>query len=168
MKKSNQNCLLEYFIFSFWNGRPKTEDQNAQLSISHQLYFASLCLLVIKRTIIFINYSWFGNSYFSTLKRQTILHFTFSILLFSCQNPTKDPILFELIPAERSGVTFENNLTSTDSLNILEYLYFYNGGGVAIGDINNDGLINEANFIQFMTKVFISDLDTRMRLTFNM
>lgn len=35
-------------------------------------------------------------------------------------------------------------------------------------DINNDGLINEQNFIQNMTKVFISDLDTRMRLTFNM
>jgi hypothetical protein len=64
----------------------------------------------------------------------------FSILLFSCENPTKEPTLFELIPAEKSGVTFENNLTSTDSLNILEYLYFYNGGGVAIGDINNDGL----------------------------
>ena len=145
MKKSNQNCLLEYFNFSFWDGRPKTEDRNVQLSISYQLYFASLCLLVIKRIIVFINYSWFGNYYFRTLKRQTILNFTFSILLFSillfsCQNPTKDPTLFELIPAEKSGVTFENNLTSTDSLNILEYLYFYNGGGVAIGDINSDGL----------------------------
>ncbi len=35
-------------------------------------------------------------------------------------------------------------------------------------DVNNDGLITEASFIQNMTKVFISDLDTRMRLTYNM
>lgn len=59
---------------------------------------------------------------------------------FSCEKEEKEPVLFELIPADKSGVTFENRLTSTDSLNILEYLYFYNGGGVAIGDINNDGL----------------------------
>ncbi len=32
------------------------------------------------------------------------------------------------------------HLTETDDLNILDYLYFYNGGGVAVGDINNDGL----------------------------
>ena len=35
-------------------------------------------------------------------------------------------------------------------------------------DINSDGLITEGSFIQCMTMVFISDLDTRMRLTFNM
>lgn len=35
-------------------------------------------------------------------------------------------------------------------------------------DVNNDSLVTEASFIQNMTKVFISDLDTRMRLTFNM
>jgi hypothetical protein len=60
--------------------------------------------------------------------------------LYSCKQEEKGPTLFELIPAEESGVAFENKLTSTDSLNILEYLYFYNGGGVAIGDINGDGL----------------------------
>ena len=39
-----------------------------------------------------------------------------------------------------SGITFSNDLTETDDLNILDYLYFYNGGGVAIGDINGDDL----------------------------
>jgi hypothetical protein len=62
-----------------------------------------------------------------------------SIAFFSCKEE-KEPSLFELVSPEKSGVDFENKLTSTDSLNILEYLYFYNGGGVAIGDINNDGL----------------------------
>ncbi|MEZ4859105.1 MAG: VCBS repeat-containing protein [Flavobacteriaceae bacterium] len=62
----------------------------------------------------------------------------FVLLLGSCQK--KEQTLFELLPPIKSGVTFQNNLTETDSLNILDYLYFYNGGGVAMGDINNDGL----------------------------
>ena len=37
---------------------------------------------------------------------------------------------------------FENTIHDTDSLNILTYPYFYNGGGVAAGDLNNDGLID--------------------------
>lgn len=44
-------------------------------------------------------------------------------------------------PASKdTGIDFVNQLTETNDLNILDYLYFYNGGGVAIGDINNDGL----------------------------
>ncbi|MES1226750.1 MAG: VCBS repeat-containing protein, partial [Bacteroidota bacterium] len=44
------------------------------------------------------------------------------------------------MPAEKSGIDFINHIADTDSLNILEYLYYYNGGGVAIADFNNDGL----------------------------
>lgn len=66
---------------------------------------------------------------------------TLLIFSFSCKKK-EDPSLFELLPADRTGIEFENSLTSTDELNILEYLYFYNGGGVAAGDINNDGLID--------------------------
>lgn len=50
--------------------------------------------------------------------------------------------LFELKKPEQTGILFENLLTSTPEINILEYLYFYNGGGVAAGDIDNDGLID--------------------------
>ncbi|MEM9142563.1 MAG: hypothetical protein AAGA86_06210, partial [Bacteroidota bacterium] len=46
--------------------------------------------------------------------------------------------LFTSIPTERSGISFENTLTPKEDLNILDYLYFYNGGGVAVGDVNND------------------------------
>jgi len=44
------------------------------------------------------------------------------------------------ISSEISGISFSNTLHPTDELNIIEYLYYYNGGGVAIGDLNNDGL----------------------------
>ncbi|MEO9021139.1 MAG: VCBS repeat-containing protein [Ginsengibacter sp.] len=41
---------------------------------------------------------------------------------------------------DQTGVYFQNNLEKRDSFNILYYIYYYNGGGVSIGDINNDGL----------------------------
>ena len=48
--------------------------------------------------------------------------------------------MFSLIPADKTGIDFINRISDTDSLNILDYLYYYNGGGVAIADFNNDGL----------------------------
>ncbi|MCH6199921.1 VCBS repeat-containing protein [Aquiflexum sp. LQ15W] len=47
---------------------------------------------------------------------------------------------FELLPSKKTGVTFSNTLKEDQKNNILTYEYFYNGGGVAVGDINNDGL----------------------------
>ncbi|MFC4722459.1 VCBS repeat-containing protein [Geojedonia litorea] len=47
---------------------------------------------------------------------------------------------FELLSAEQTGIQFSNDLESTDEFNVYRYRNFYNGGGVAIGDINNDGL----------------------------
>lgn len=47
---------------------------------------------------------------------------------------------FNLIEPSVSGIDFSNNLKEKGELNIIEYLYYYNGGGVALGDINNDGL----------------------------
>nr|WKN34623.1 VCBS repeat-containing protein [Tunicatimonas sp. TK19036] len=48
--------------------------------------------------------------------------------------------LFKRLSAENTGVNFSNDIRQTDSQNVLEYMYFYNGGGVGVGDINNDGL----------------------------
>jgi hypothetical protein len=59
-------------------------------------------------------------------------------LLLSCGKEEKS--LFDMTPPKKTGITFQNTLTETDSLNIQTYLYFYNGGGTAIGDIDNDGL----------------------------
>ncbi|TDQ14696.1 FG-GAP repeat protein [Algoriphagus boseongensis] len=65
------------------------------------------------------------------------------LLLFSCKKKEENtPSLFTLLPADSTGIGFQNTLTSASELNILEYLYFYNGGGVAAGDLNNDGLID--------------------------
>lgn len=48
--------------------------------------------------------------------------------------------LFESQPPRKTGIRFQNALKEDKTTNILRYEYFYNGGGVAVGDINNDGL----------------------------
>src|SRR6185295_20012569 len=50
--------------------------------------------------------------------------------------------LFTLLPSSQTNVTFSNDLLEDRDFNIIEYLYFYNGGGLAAGDINNDGLVD--------------------------
>ncbi len=47
---------------------------------------------------------------------------------------------FTLLPPDSTGVTFVNEIVEDDGFNVLEYEYFYNGGGVAVGDVNGDGL----------------------------
>jgi len=59
------------------------------------------------------------------------------IVLASCGNSER---LFENPTPDQTGITFTNTITETEDLNILDYLYFYNGGGVAVGDINGDEL----------------------------
>ncbi|MCU0354665.1 MAG: VCBS repeat-containing protein [Cytophagales bacterium] len=59
----------------------------------------------------------------------------------SCVKKAGDKPLFEQLDSTQTFVTFSNRLPDLDEkLNILDYLYYYNGGGVAAGDINNDGL----------------------------
>ena len=53
---------------------------------------------------------------------------------------TSTPPLFTLLSPDQTGVTFANNLTEGLNTNVLMYEYFYNGGGVAVGDLNGDGL----------------------------
>ncbi len=64
-------------------------------------------------------------------------------LLFSGCKPGNTPIgdkLFTMMPSEETGIDFANNLVYNSDFNIYTYRNFYNGGGVSIGDINNDGL----------------------------
>lgn len=61
----------------------------------------------------------------------------FAFLFFSCKQKAT---LFESLPSSKTGIGFSNTLEKKPLFNILYYLYYYNGGGVAIGDINNDGL----------------------------
>lgn len=48
--------------------------------------------------------------------------------------------LYELLSPTQTGVTFANRINETKEFNIQEFIYAYNGGGVGVGDINNDGL----------------------------
>ncbi|MFD0798884.1 VCBS repeat-containing protein [Maribacter chungangensis] len=77
-----------------------------------------------------------------------LLPISFIILLVvGCNTQTEDTaalekadIYFKEVPSDSTGIDFSNDLTHSGDLNIIEYLYYYNGGGVALGDINNDGL----------------------------
>ena len=62
-----------------------------------------------------------------------------TLLIFSGCSSSADN-LFTLMSSGKTGVNFKNLLGETEQFNILNYGYLYNGGGVAIGDINNDGL----------------------------
>lgn len=50
------------------------------------------------------------------------------------------PTLFKKIPSSTSGIFFNNKITENDSINPIDLEFLYNGGGVAVGDFNNDGL----------------------------
>lgn len=61
------------------------------------------------------------------------------IVLSGCSRDGKKK-LFQLLPASHTGITFNNELTESDSFNVLTFEYIYNGAGVGVGDVNNDGL----------------------------
>jgi len=67
--------------------------------------------------------------------------FLFILLLTACKFNKEDSALFEL-KDEKIGINFQNNLTYTEEFNPYSYRNFFNGGGVALGDINNDGLLD--------------------------
>ncbi len=62
--------------------------------------------------------------------------------LSNCTSFNAEKPLFQSLDSTKTGVGFVNRLVPSQQLNILDYLYFYNGGGVSTGDINNDGLID--------------------------
>lgn len=67
-----------------------------------------------------------------------LLYMLPAALLFSCKE--KKETAFEVMKPGYTHIDFENKLEKKDMFNILYYLYYYNGGGVSTGDINNDGL----------------------------
>ncbi len=69
--------------------------------------------------------------------RKVVLGILSSVVFWSCADRDTQ---FRLLPAETTGVMFNNFITEYDSFNILTFEYIYNGGGVGVGDFNNDGL----------------------------
>ena len=72
----------------------------------------------------------------------TCILFQLITLLFSCVNKKEEaqPTLFKFMPVNTTGLFFNNKVVYSPDFNVFNYRNFYNGGGVAIGDINNDGL----------------------------
>ncbi|MEX0273655.1 MAG: VCBS repeat-containing protein, partial [Flavobacteriaceae bacterium] len=80
------------------------------------------------------------------IKTSTV--FALFTMVFSCKEEsqkngvdlTSDQKLFKMVPSEETGIHFINEVENQKNFNIFKYRNFYNGGGVAIGDVNNDGL----------------------------
>ena len=62
------------------------------------------------------------------------------VLLIALLSCNRSNTLFQEVPASKSGIGFINKLTYSDSLTVLDFEYMFNGAGVAVLDINNDGL----------------------------
>ncbi len=69
----------------------------------------------------------------------TVCIFFIFLVAFSTGAVCQEP-LFKLLTPTQTNITFSNTINENESLNVLAYEYFYNGGGVAVGDVNNDGL----------------------------
>jgi enediyne biosynthesis protein E4 len=91
--------------------------------------------------------------------RNYILSALLFLVLFSCEQKPgskssppagqNEPALFDILTPEQTGIRFQNELTETLAMNGLFYEYYYNGGGVAVADFNNDGL-QDAYFVANM------------------
>ncbi|HEV7330599.1 MAG TPA: FG-GAP-like repeat-containing protein [Flavisolibacter sp.] len=70
-------------------------------------------------------------------RRLPLLLVPLFVCLLSCKSKTT---LFQRVSSDHSGIHFNNRITESDSLNPIDVTNIYNGGGVGIGDFNNDGL----------------------------
>lgn len=84
--------------------------------------------------------------FFMSFKSAYFIILVYILFFTSCRNQEKKEshlptnTLFHLLDSSSTGIHFTNTVTDTKDFNILSYRNFYNGGGVAVGDINNDSL----------------------------
>ncbi len=81
-----------------------------------------------------------ASMYLKCWKEYLAVPFLLLQTIFPAPAQTKDSALFSLKPAGHTGITFNNRITESDSLNILTQANIYYGGGVAMADFNKDGL----------------------------
>ncbi|SDF03821.1 Repeat domain-containing protein [Pricia antarctica] len=77
------------------------------------------------------------------------------IVILGCFD--KKAALFTLLTTKETGISFDNQIIETEELNVMQYEYMYNGGGVGIGDFNEDGLADiylTANMVE--NKLFLN------------
>ena len=82
-------------------------------------------------------------------KNKTYFTILFAFLLIGCNKDNaglegiaSSKVGFEMLRKDQTGLDFENELHQTSEFNVFNYMYFFNGGGVAAGDFNNDGLVD--------------------------
>jgi hypothetical protein len=64
------------------------------------------------------------------------------LIISACSKKQQDIVLFELMDKSWTGIDFRNDLVYDEKFNPYTFRNFYNGAGVALGDINNDGLVD--------------------------
>ena len=81
--------------------------------------------------------------------KKSFSHFSFLLIVVasvfsSCQEEKEQAHIspFKLLKAEQTGLHFKNELRQDNTLNIFNYMYFFNGSGVGLADFNNDGLVD--------------------------
>ncbi len=74
------------------------------------------------------------------MHRSSFVALLMPLVFARCTGEKREPPLFKLLSAGQTGVTFTNTITTNDSVNLQTDVYIYNGAGVAVGDIDNDGL----------------------------
>ncbi len=87
-----------------------------------------------------------------------------ALACFSCGSKTQNSFS-QLTPVE-TGIDFTNHVPETDSINLLTYVYLFNGAGVAVGDINRDGL--EDIFFQEIARERINCISIKASLSLKM
>lgn len=116
--------------------------------INNSIYRLSKSSQLLCKTSHFflINLSGYNNHYFQAetvmFMMKVFPRLLFMLLLFTQIAFAQDAALFRLLPSSQTGIFFKNVITESDSLNILNQANIYNGGGVGIGDFNNDGLMD--------------------------
>ena len=71
---------------------------------------------------------------------RTVILVALAVVLGCGKKQQHEPSIFTLLTPRQTGVSFSNDITTTDSINVQNDVYIYNGAGVAVGDIDNDGL----------------------------
>jgi hypothetical protein len=102
----------------------------------------------ITENLLYLKYKIINRMVYKTTYKFAAI-FCLSLLVLSCNSEkesskedatAKKKTLFSLLEENETGIRFENKIANSKEFNIFKYRNFYNGGGVAIGDINNDGL----------------------------
>ncbi|UII78711.1 VCBS repeat-containing protein [Flagellimonas sp. CMM7] len=76
------------------------------------------------------------------MKKNAILVFIYCVLAFIVSCKKTNNAKFHLLSASESGIDFNNEIVENDSINVFNFMNIYTGAGTAVGDINNDGLVD--------------------------